>query len=165
MKTEIGMARAFVRLSLEKKCLAEHLRQLLNERDLLKAFYKQHAFLRQEDEREQFLFHLQSLNVVDYFCFTNYFKSIRKFTSLLIFQPIGFEFETVWIEATDYSILIVPNKQRLNSSSTSANPYMKLYGTLGESGLIQVRKNLLEFSISVSWFQNLLISPQFNLFF
>jgi hypothetical protein len=73
------MARAFVRLSLEKKCLAEHLRQLLNERDLLKAFYKQHAFLRQEDEREQFLFHLQSLNVVDYFCFTNYFKSIRKF--------------------------------------------------------------------------------------
>jgi hypothetical protein len=82
VKTEIGMARAFVRLSLEKKLLADHLRQLLSESELLRALYKRHAFLRQEDEREQFIYHLQSLNVVDYFCFTNHFKSIRKIRNL-----------------------------------------------------------------------------------
>jgi DENN domain-containing protein 5 len=71
------MARAFVRLSLEKKLLADHLRQLLSERELLRALYKKNAFLRQEDEREQFIYHLQSLNVVNYFCFTNNFRSIR----------------------------------------------------------------------------------------
>jgi DENN domain-containing protein 5 len=36
VKTEIGLARAFVRLSLEKKMLGEHLRQLLNKGDLLR---------------------------------------------------------------------------------------------------------------------------------
>lgn len=36
VRTEIGLARAFVRLSLEKKLLGDHLRQLLNEVDLLK---------------------------------------------------------------------------------------------------------------------------------
>lgn len=77
VKTEIGMARAFVRLSLEKKLLADHLRQLMSEAELLRALYKKHAFLRQEEEREQFIYHLQSLNVVDYFCFTDHFKSIR----------------------------------------------------------------------------------------
>ena len=118
VKTEIGMARAFVRLSLEKKLLADHLRQLLSECELLRALYKRHAFLRQEDEREQFIYHLQSLNVVDYFCFTNYFKSIP----------------------TDYSVLIVPSK-RFNSSTTSANPYMKLYGSLGESDVFSIPKN------------------------
>ena len=84
VKTEIGMARAFVRLSLEKKLLADHLRQLVGENELLRALYKRHAFLRQEDEREQFFYHLQSLNVVDYFCFTNHFRSIRK---LYIYTP------------------------------------------------------------------------------
>jgi hypothetical protein len=124
-KTEIGMARAFVRLSLEKKLLAGHLRQLLSETDLLKALYKRHSFLRQEDEREQFIYHLQSLNVVDYFCFTNHFKSIP----------------------TDYSVLIVPSR-KFNSSTTSANPYIKLYGSLGESPTVQISKSSVEFTIS-----------------
>jgi hypothetical protein len=83
------MARAFVRLSLEKKLLADHLRQLLSEAELLRALYKKHAFLRQEEEREQFIYHLQSLNVVDYFCFTDHFKSIR---NLLCFFYIVFKF-------------------------------------------------------------------------
>lgn len=39
VKTEIGLARAFVRLSLEKKMLGEHLRQLLNKGDLLRYYY------------------------------------------------------------------------------------------------------------------------------
>lgn len=35
--------------------------------------YKRYAFLRCEDEKEQFLFHLLSLNAVDYFSYTNSF--------------------------------------------------------------------------------------------
>lgn len=126
VKTEIGMARAFVRLSLEKKLLADHLRQLLGEAELLRALYKKHAFLRQEDEREQFIYHLQSLNVVDHFCFTNHFKSIP----------------------TDYSVILMPCK-RLNSSTTSANPYIKLFGTLGESEIFSIPRNNFQFIISV----------------
>ena len=36
VRTEIGLARAFVRLSLEKKLLGDHLTQLLNEAELLR---------------------------------------------------------------------------------------------------------------------------------
>ena len=36
VRTEIGLARAFVRLSLEKKLLGNHLKQLLNEPELLR---------------------------------------------------------------------------------------------------------------------------------
>jgi DENN domain-containing protein 5 len=50
--------------------------------------------------------------------------------------------------ATSYSVLIVPSK-KFNASSTSANPYMKLYGSLGESDVYGVPKNTLEFVISV----------------
>ena len=104
------MARAFVRLSLEKKLLAEHLRTLLNEAELLRALYKRHAFLRQEDEREQFLYHLESLTVVDHFCFTTHFKSI----------------------ATDYSLLLLPSPRRPAAATTSANAHLMLCGSLGE---------------------------------
>lgn len=105
-KTEIGMARAFVRLSLEKKLLADHLRQLLSEAALLRTLYKKHAFLCHEEEREQFIYHLQSLNVVDYFCFTDHFKSIRKLCvrSTRIFQLI-------WFSSLEYSHrLFCPNR-------------------------------------------------------
>lgn len=44
--------------------------------------YKPHAFLLCEEEREQFLFHLLSLNTVDYLCFTRVFTSICKFHKL-----------------------------------------------------------------------------------
>lgn len=38
--------------------------------------YKRYAFLRCDDEKEQFLYHLLSFNAVDYFCFTNVFTTI-----------------------------------------------------------------------------------------
>lgn len=41
--------------------------------------YKRYAFLRCEEEKEQFLFHLLSLNTVDYFCFTSVFTTIGEF--------------------------------------------------------------------------------------
>lgn len=126
VKTEIGKARAFVRLSLEKKLLAWHLRQLLNEAELLRALYRKHAFLRQEDEREQFVYHLESLSVVDHFCFTHHFKSI----------------------ATDYSVLLVPSAKRPSAASTSANGHLKLFGSLGESEIVSIPRHTLHLQVS-----------------
>lgn len=78
IKTDVGFARAFVRLALEKKTLSTHLKELLADADLLRSLYKRYAFLRCEEEREQFLYHLLSLNAVDYFCFTNTFTNTSK---------------------------------------------------------------------------------------
>ncbi len=79
IKTEIGYARAWVRLSLEKKVLSKHLGGLLSDTELLRGFYKRTAFLRSEDEREQFLYHLLTLNAADYYCFTNTYLNIGKY--------------------------------------------------------------------------------------
>uniref|UniRef100_A0A8B9FAT0 DENN domain-containing protein 5A n=1 Tax=Amazona collaria TaxID=241587 RepID=A0A8B9FAT0_9PSIT len=79
IKTDVGKARAWVRLSMEKKLLSRHLKQLLSDHELTKKLYKRYAFLRCDDEKEQFLYHLLSFNAVDYFCFTN-----RRGTTFLI---------------------------------------------------------------------------------
>lgn len=76
IKSEIGYARAWIRLSLEKKVLSRHLKMLLADDELLRGFYKRTAFLRSEEEREQFLYHLLTLNTADYYCFTNTYVNI-----------------------------------------------------------------------------------------
>ncbi|KAL3112014.1 hypothetical protein niasHT_011292 [Heterodera trifolii] len=77
IKTDIGFARAFVRLALERKLLYLYLKKLLANTPLLQKMYKRNAFLRCDEEREQFLFHLLSLNAVDFNCFTNTFLTIK----------------------------------------------------------------------------------------
>uniref|UniRef100_T1GEF2 RUN domain-containing protein n=1 Tax=Megaselia scalaris TaxID=36166 RepID=T1GEF2_MEGSC len=71
IKTDSGYAKAWIRLALEKKCLSQYFHTLLSEEFLLKTLYKRSSFLRSEDEREQFLYHVLSLSTVDYNCFTN----------------------------------------------------------------------------------------------
>lgn len=85
VKTHIGYARAFVRLSLEKKLLSRHLRALLADTALLRSLYKRSAFLRCEEEKEQFLYHLLTLNAVDYFCFTNTYPTTSKLSNYYFF--------------------------------------------------------------------------------
>ncbi|XP_015685689.1 DENN domain-containing protein 5A-like, partial [Protobothrops mucrosquamatus] len=121
IKTDVGKARAWVRLSMEKKLLSRHLKYLLSDYELTKKLYKRYAFLRCDDEKEQFLYHLLSFNAVDYFCFTNVF------TTILI----------------PYHILIVPSK-KLGGSMFTANPWMCISGELGETGILQVPRNMLE---------------------
>lgn len=70
VKTDIGRSRAFIRLSLERKLLSKHVRTLLSDADLLTGNYKRYAFLRSDEEREQFITHLLTLNAVDLNCFT-----------------------------------------------------------------------------------------------
>uniref|UniRef100_A0A673BTA4 DENN domain-containing protein 5B-like n=1 Tax=Sphaeramia orbicularis TaxID=375764 RepID=A0A673BTA4_9TELE len=121
IKTDVGRARAWIRLSLEKKLLSQHLKQLLSRQVLTKKLYKRYAFLRCEEEKEQFLFHLLSLNAVDYFCFTSVFTTIM----------------------IPYRVVIIPIK-KLSNAMTTSNPWVCVSGELGDSGIMQIPKNVLE---------------------
>ncbi|KAM8973041.1 DENN domain-containing protein 5B isoform 5-T5 [Pelodytes ibericus] len=121
IKTDVGRARGWIRLSLEKKLLSQHLKQLLTNQALTKKLYKRYAFLRCEEEKEQFLYHLLSLNAVDYFCFTSVF------TTILI----------------PYRAVIIPIK-KLSNVITTSNPWVCISGELGDTGVMQIPKNLLE---------------------
>uniref|UniRef100_A0A8C2CPV9 DENN/MADD domain containing 5A n=1 Tax=Cyprinus carpio TaxID=7962 RepID=A0A8C2CPV9_CYPCA len=121
IKTDVGKARAWVRLSMEKKLLSRHLKHLLSEHELTKKLYKRYAFLRCDDEKEQFLYHLLSFNAVDYFCFTNVFTTIM----------------------IPYHVVIIPSK-KLGGSMFTANPWVCVSGELAETGVLQVPKNTLE---------------------
>ncbi|KAG8512273.1 DENN domain-containing protein 5B [Galemys pyrenaicus] len=121
IKTDVGRARAWIRLSLEKKLLSQHLKQLLSNQLLTKKLYKRYAFLRCEEEREQFLYHLLSLNAVDYFCFTSVFTTIM----------------------IPYRSVVIPIKKLSNAIITS-NPWICVSGELGDTGVMQIPKSLLE---------------------
>ncbi|XP_051546794.1 DENN domain-containing protein 5B isoform X3 [Myxocyprinus asiaticus] len=121
IKTDVGRARAWIRLSLEKKLLSQHLKQLLSNQALTRKLYKRYAFLRCEEEKEQFLFHLLSLNAVDYFCFTSVFTTIM----------------------IPYRAVIIPIK-KLSNAMTTSNPWLCVSGDLGDSGILQITKNVLE---------------------
>ncbi|KAL3266985.1 hypothetical protein HHI36_011133 [Cryptolaemus montrouzieri] len=120
VKTCIGKARAWVRLALEKKLLSKHIRALLCDQTLLKNLYKRSAFLRCDEEREQFLYHLLSLNAVDYFCFTSIYLTT----------------------VIPYRIVIVPTKK---GTITSANVWIVLSGTLSETKRVNIPKAAINF--------------------
>uniref|UniRef100_A0A8D0DRS8 DENN domain containing 5B n=1 Tax=Salvator merianae TaxID=96440 RepID=A0A8D0DRS8_SALMN len=121
IKTDVGRSRAWIRLSLEKKLLSQHLKQLVSNQTLVKKLYKRYAFLRCEEEREQFLYHLLSLNAVNYFCFTSVFTTIM----------------------IPYRTVIIPIK-KLSNVITTSNPWICVSGELGDTGIMQIPKNLLE---------------------
>uniref|UniRef100_A0A8D8PXI4 DENN domain-containing protein 5B n=1 Tax=Cacopsylla melanoneura TaxID=428564 RepID=A0A8D8PXI4_9HEMI len=121
IKTPIGFARAWVRLSLERKLLSKHFKTLLSNGPVLKLLYKRYAFLRCEEEKEQFLYHLLTLNAVDYNCFTNTFVNTNM----------------------TYRVLIAPSKR--SSTFTSANCWISIAGNLGETKKIPIPRNTLEF--------------------
>ncbi|CAL1592098.1 unnamed protein product [Knipowitschia caucasica] len=119
--SEVGQARAWIHLALEKKMLSHHLKELLTNQELIRQLYKPHAFLLCEEEREQFLYHLLSLNTVDYLCFT------RVFTSISI----------------PYRVAIIPMK-KLSIAMATVNPWVCVSGELGDSGNRQFPKNTQE---------------------
>ncbi|XP_051917570.1 DENN domain-containing protein 5B-like isoform X2 [Hippocampus zosterae] len=119
--SEVGQARAWISLALEKKMLSQHLKELLTNQELLRQLYKPHAFLLCEEEREQFLFHLLSLNTVDYLCFTHAFASIN----------------------IPYRVAIIPMK-KLSIAMATVNPWVCVSGEMGDSGVKQIPKNTQE---------------------
>ncbi|XP_058466910.1 DENN domain-containing protein 5B isoform X3 [Malaya genurostris] len=122
IKTHIGYARAWVRLALEKKLLSRHLRSLLSDTALLRQLYKRSGFVRCDDEVEQFLYHLLTLNAVDYFCFTNTYPTTK----------------------LPYRVVIFPSKKG-SAATTSSNVWIAISGTLGETQQISVPRHSLEF--------------------
>ncbi|XP_070536511.1 DENN domain-containing protein 5B-like isoform X2 [Ptychodera flava] len=120
VKTDVGYARAWIRLALERKLLCKHLKELLSDYELCRSRYKRYAFLRSDDEKEQFLYYLLSLNAVDYHCFTNSFISTK----------------------ITYKVLVFVSKKF--NSATSANPWISIAGELGDTGIIQIPKSAVE---------------------
>ncbi|CAF1112721.1 unnamed protein product [Rotaria sordida] len=125
--SEIGFVRAFVRLALERRLLSHHLSELCSHSDLLQSLYKREAFLRVDDGdlRKQFLAHIESLQLLDYQCFSNSYPDIDII----------------------YHVIIVPTKARTTgiTSTTTANPYIALAGILGSTKVLPLpSKNALE---------------------
>lgn len=121
LKTDIGYARAFIRLTLEKKVLSRHLKTLLNDVSILRSMYKRTAFLTYDDEKEQFLYHLLTLNAVDYFCFSQ----VYAMTSI------------------PYRIVIVPMSGAgtlTRKNSFLPRLWITVFGSIGEAEKIQVKK-------------------------
>ncbi|XP_038594948.1 DENN domain-containing protein 5B isoform X5 [Micropterus salmoides] len=139
IKTDVGRARGWIRLSLEKKLLSQHLKQLLSRQALTKKLYKRYAFLRCEEEKEQFLFHLLSLNAVDYFCFTSVFTTIM----------------------IPYRVVIIPIK-KLSNAMTTSNPWVCVSGELGDSGIMKIPKNVLEMTFDSAFRPHTHISALFK---
>uniref|UniRef100_A0A5S6Q9G9 UDENN domain-containing protein n=1 Tax=Trichuris muris TaxID=70415 RepID=A0A5S6Q9G9_TRIMR len=77
IKTEIGYARAFIRLALERKLLYKHLKTLLECESQLESMYDPYAFLMHDEEKEQFLYHVLSLNAAEFYCFTSTFNQTK----------------------------------------------------------------------------------------
>lgn len=129
IKTEIGYSRAWIRLALEQKVLASHLSTMIKDLPLLRSLYKRYAYLRCEDEKEQTLYYLQTLNAVDFSCFTNAYRN-----SFMLYQ-----------------VLIFPS-QRSGASLSSANLWLHMVGTHSETDYLQIPRGVIHFSF---WAKNL----------
>lgn len=107
--------------------------------------YKRYAFLRCEEEREQFLYHILSLNAADYRCFTNTFSRTSEWHNYQL--PNMFLHMCPTIEMT-YMVLIVPGGKFINGLPVTI--WMKLGGTLVvQTPAIAVPKNTTQFSFDV----------------
>lgn len=147
VKTHVGYARAWVRLALEKKLLSRHFRTLLSDASLLRSLYKRSAFLRCEEEKEQFLYHLLALNAVDYFCFTNTYPTTSEnifFLSRQFRIIISFSIEL------PYRVVIFPSK-KFGAATTSANVWVAISGNMGETQQVKTPRGTLEFVFHVSY--------------
>ncbi|KRX56492.1 DENN domain-containing protein 5B [Trichinella sp. T9] len=125
IKTEIGYARAFIRLALERKLLCKHLKTLLESKELLKSWYKQYAFLMHDDEREQFLYHILSLNAADFHCFTNTFRQTK----------ITYQVNLAYVSGR-FSF----------TAGGQPSIWIRLAGSLHQTGVIAVPKNASSFT-------------------
>uniref|UniRef100_A0A668A8K2 DENN/MADD domain containing 5B n=1 Tax=Myripristis murdjan TaxID=586833 RepID=A0A668A8K2_9TELE len=108
IKTEVGRARAWIRLSLEKKLLSQHLKQLLSRQALTKSVHT-HT-------------HTHTQNTLSH-------------THMLLINKIDF--------MIPYRAVIIPIK-KLSNAMTTSNPWVCVSGELGDSGVMQIPKNVLE---------------------
>uniref|UniRef100_A0A2K6TE43 DENN domain containing 5B n=1 Tax=Saimiri boliviensis boliviensis TaxID=39432 RepID=A0A2K6TE43_SAIBB len=125
IKTDVGRARAWIRLSLEKKLLSQHLKQLLSNQPLT--------------------------NIYSFLHFLNVCFVIR----IILFQLfINF---CVFLSVIPYRSVIIPIKKLSNAIITS-NPWICVSGELGDTGVMQIPKNLLEMTFEVVSLQKYLLA-------
>lgn len=148
VKTHIGYSRAFVRLALEKKLLSRHLRTLLSDTGLSRSLYKRSAFLRCDEERDQFLFHLLTLNAVDYFCFTNTYPTTSEYSRSIRRNSVNANQLNILISELPYRVVIFPSKKN-GSLMISANVWVSISGSLCETTQVYIPRNSLEFLFHV----------------
>lgn len=133
--------------------------------------YKRYAFLRCDDEKEQFLYHLLSFNAVDYFCFTNVFTTISELQRSVAHAPWN---SACWSEVRSsdlslflcpavmpYHVVVIPSK-KLGGSMFTANPWVCVSGELAETGVLQVPKNTLEITFEVRMWYVILFGFSFQ---
>lgn len=129
---------------------------------MFRKYYKRYAFIRCEEEKEQLLCHLLSLNAVDFRCFTNTFtKTSKNLNVCTIFFPsfpqnIKNSNGSFWnsngnsffynIEIR-YNVCIITGSRI--RSFTTANLWIQIAGSLGQTSIMQLPKNAHNFCFEV----------------
>ncbi|KAL7982280.1 hypothetical protein Chor_009878 [Crotalus horridus] len=127
IKTDVGRARAWIRLSLEKKLLSQHLKQLLSNQVLAK------------------------ITVPDLGWSMGWLHGAfeghsPKMVDLIVVDIIKLSFinrESLQDKLIPYRTVIIPIK-KLSNVITTSNPWICVSGELGDTGIMQIPKNLLE---------------------
>lgn len=110
--------------------------------------YSRHAFLRCEEEREQFIIHLLSLDAVDYYSFTRMLQKA----------------EIIYRVAIITGGMTGGTRSRLPLAS-SANAWICLRGHLGSSGHIPLSKSspsYVEFTVSYLFYFSWVVRAYFD---
>lgn len=90
LKSDVGRARAWVRLCLERKTIKQELEGYLSHSELLPRFFKDYAFLMQEEYRTQLLFQLLSLTTVELASFSPKYPEMEFDYTVTIYTRKGF---------------------------------------------------------------------------
>jgi hypothetical protein len=89
LKTDIGRARAWIRLCIEQRVLNLELELLLSARGMMDSFFKDYSFLLQEECRAQLLSHLLSLTTVELLAFSPQYPALERVPYKLIVRTAG----------------------------------------------------------------------------
>lgn len=124
---------------------------------LLSAILLDHCFNCQSVFSEQGLVWLNRKSYICMFCFVfnvswqcritiSFFYSLKKFHNYPF--PISEVLFFLVFAVIPYHILIVPSK-KLGGSMFTANPWICISGELGETGVLQIPRNILEMTFEV----------------
>lgn len=78
LKTDVGRARAWIRLCIEQRVLNLELELLLSAKGIMTQFFKEYAFLLHEECTEKLLSHLLSLTTVELLAFSPQYPALER---------------------------------------------------------------------------------------
>ena len=139
LKTEASKVRAWIRLAIERKVLASHIKELLGDEILLRQLYRPNSFFLFDDTEfshvdtiTQLTYHLLTLNAVDFFSFTDNFPVCK----------------------VAYKLHVCPIP-RINENRIT----IIVTGSLNQSEKLYLQSDNNELAFKVSWFE-LLLTPR-----